>query len=135
MIYNVENTIEEKDNVEEIPIDNIQPNISILNEMNNQIDNRCEWIMKSGKNKGERCNKIKCKTHNKPNNETKEETKTITPTTLTPNTSPTPTIQTHTTTPTTNNGCDWVMTRGKNKGERCSSKTNNGGNRCNKHNK
>jgi restriction endonuclease S subunit len=146
MIYNVENN-NENDLEDEKSQDNTEQNISILNEMhtpnnnevnNNEVNNNkvnnnevnCDWIMKSGKNKGQRCNKNNCKTHNKTNEEVKtnhevvlseEEVKTSDDDTNTP-------TNTRTNTPD-DNRCQGITK----KGERCSKKVKSGESKCNSH--
>jgi type I restriction enzyme S subunit len=140
MIYNVENNnVNENENdfEDEKSQDNTEQNISILNEMNtpnnNEVNNNevnCHWIMKSGKNKGQRCNKNNCKTHNKTNEEVKtshevvlseEEVKTSDDDTNTP-------TNTRTNTPD-DNRCQGITK----KGERCSKKVKSGESKCNSH--
>jgi type I restriction-modification system DNA methylase subunit len=144
MIYNVENNNvndNENDLEDEKSQDNTEQNISILNEMNtpinevnnNEVNNNevnCDWIMKSGKNKGQRCNKNNCKTHNKTNEEVKtshevvlseEEVKTSDDDTNTP-------TNTRTNTPD-DNRCQGITK----KGERCSKKVKSGESKCNSH--
>ena len=100
--------------------------------MNTPINNEfnCDWIMKSGKNKGQRCNKNNCKTHNKTNEEVKtnhevvlseEEVKTSDDDTNTP-------TNTRTNTPD-DNRCQGITK----KGERCSKKVKSGESKCNSH--